>query len=104
MSNMQGKEQTAKQETGQHLGSLRQQRTSHSAQLSRRRYVPRVPAEAQDTKHKLQAASSPSWPQGGKPETKRTCFKFSLWVLLSSSDGAEGDGIIWLLPVISKER
>ena len=32
---------------------------------------------------------------------KSTCFKFSLWVLLSSSDIVEGDGMIWLLPLLS---
>lgn len=42
--------------------------------------------------------------QGDKPKTKSTCFKFSLWVLLSSSDGAEGDGVIWLLPLVSFEE
>lgn len=33
-----------------------------------------------------------------------TCFALSLWVLLSSCDGGEGDGKIWLLPLVSFKK
>lgn len=37
-------------------------------------------------------------------EADPICFKFSLWVLLSSSDVVEGDGMIWLLPGVSFKK
>jgi hypothetical protein len=56
-----------------------------------------APAGAVDVKPTVSACLQ------GPPQSqaKSTCFALSLWDLLSSSDGGEGDGKIWLLPLFS---
>lgn len=57
-----------------------------------------VPAGALSAKPTVLSLSTP------QPQAKGTCFALSLWVLLSSSDGGGGDGMIWLLPLVSFKK